>query len=252
MLRNYWLIGLRNLLRNRFYTTINILGLALGISGCILIYQFISYEKGFDKQYSENKNIIRITSEWFQNNEFLEHRAAAVPALEQIFNDNYPEVLGYARYHKDAINVVRYVAKDGSETKFEENEVYYADASFLEIFDVKFIRGSLAGALTGPNKVIITEAIAKKYFGDKDPLGQSMQFDGEFHYTCQVTGVVQDFQSNSHLAGNMIVSLQTKVNLVPFEVFNNWIWRSFYTYLVVAPQTDLAALNEKISKGVKE
>ncbi|MEP2670722.1 MAG: ABC transporter permease [Cyclobacteriaceae bacterium] len=250
MFKNYFLIGIRNLFKNRMYSLINIAGLALGIAGAIVIYQFIITEKTYDTQFSDSSNIVRITSEWYQDNEFLEHRAAAVPALEQIFDASYPEVKNYTRYHKGSPNVVRFTTSNNDEIKFEENEIYYADPSFLDIFDIDFIAGNPANALQGPNKVVITEGIASKYFGGANPIGQTLKFDGEFDFSCQVSGVVKDFDRNSHLAGNMIISLETKANLVPFEIYENWIWRSFYTYLVIDPSTDLKEFESKINEGV--
>jgi len=250
MFKNYFLIGIRNLFKNKVYSFINIAGLALGIAGAILIYQYIVTEKAYDTQFPDYKNIVRVSSEWYQDNEFLEHRAAAVPALEQIFDDSYPEVKNYARYHRGSPNVVRFTNANNDEIKFEENEIYYADPSFLEIFNIQFIAGNPANALQGPNKAVITEAIASKYFGDANPIGQTLKFDGEFDFSCQVSGVVKDFERNSHLAGNMIISLETKVNLVPFEIYDNWIWRSFYTYLIIDPSVDLKEFESKINAGV--
>lgn len=252
MLKNYFLIGIRNLLKNRSYSIINILGLALGLSGAILIYQYITFERAFDRQFTKHDQIVRVTSEWFQDNEFLEHRAAAVPALEQIFDSSFPEVLEFTRYHKGAPNVVRFISDDNKETKFEETNIYYADPGFLSIFEIEFVAGNPSTSLIGPNKVIVTEDIARKYFGDDNPIGKTLKFDGEFDFSCQVTGVIKEIDQNSHLAGNMIISLDTKVNLVPFEIYDNWIWRSFYTYLVVDPQTDISELETEINSRVKQ
>ncbi|MEL7123872.1 MAG: ABC transporter permease, partial [Bacteroidota bacterium] len=187
-----------------------------------------------------------------QEGKFLEHRAAAVPAMQQMFQSSFPEVINYARYHKAATSIVRYVA-DNSELKFEENEIYFADSEFLDIFDVNLTKGNVSSALNAPNKVIISESMANKYFGDVNPIGKRLLFNGSYAFECEVSGVMSDFKVNTHLAGDFIISLSTKVNLVPmFNIPDNWIWRSFYTYIVVKDLKNVSDLEEKINNSVSQ
>ncbi|MEZ4972663.1 MAG: ABC transporter permease [Cyclobacteriaceae bacterium] len=249
MLKNYFIVAFRALSRNKGYAMINILGLAMALAGTLLIYQYIITERAYDAHLDEN--LVRVTSEWHQDGQFLEHRAAAVPALEQLFKTDYPEVEGYTRYHKGSPNIVRYIDGDDREVKFEETNIYYADPSFVSLFGIEFIEGNEDRSLIGPNHVIITEETAKKFFGSTSPIGKTLKFNGEFDFSCEVTGVIKDIDKGSHLAGDFIISLETKVAMVPFEVYDNWIWRSFYTYLKLAPGTQLQAFEEKMNEGVK-
>ena len=250
MFRNHLVFALRSMKKHLSYTLINLTGLTIGIACVIFIAQFLVFESSYDQAYKQSENIVRVNSEWHQNGQFLEHRAAAVPGMHQILKGGYPEVLEYARYHKGSTNVVRYREQNEFESKFEEKEVYYADPEFFNVFDLEFTAGR--PFQDEPNQMVISRKIARKYFGDQNAMGKVLSFDGEFSFSAQVVGVFEGFPLNSHLKGDFILSLKTKENLVAFNIPDNWIWRSFYTYLVLAPGTDIKQLEEQINQYVAE
>ena len=248
MFKSHLLFAFRVMRKHRFYSVVNLLGLAVGIAGTILIAQFLLFEFSFDRQYPKSKQIARISSEWHQHGAFLEHRAAAVPALVQLFDENYPEVLRFARYHKGSTNIVRYHGSGTEPIGFEEDEVFYADPSFFEIFDIPFTSGSLTSE--APFQVAISASTASKYFGSSSAIGQSLLFDGEFSFEAEVVAVFEDFQKNTHLSGDFILTLKTKERLVAFNIPDNWIWRSFYTYVYLGPDANLPGIENRINDYV--
>ena len=250
MFRNHLVFALRSMKKHSSYSVINLIGLTIGIACVIFIAQFLVFESSYDKSFEQSENIVRVNSEWHQNGQFLEHRAATVPGMHQILKGGYPEILTYARYHKGSTNVVRYRDQNAFESKFEEKEVYYADPDFFNVFDLEFTAGQ--PFQDEPNQMVISKRIARKYFGDENAMGKVLSFDGEFSFSAQVVGVFDGFPSNSHLKGDFILSLKTKESLVAFNIPDNWIWRSFYTYLVLTPDADVERLEEQINQYVAE
>ncbi|MEO1256023.1 MAG: ABC transporter permease, partial [Bacteroidota bacterium] len=107
--------------------------------------------------------------------------------------------------------------------------MFYADPAFAQVFDLSFNAGKMFD--DEPNKLIISSSTAERFFSDKEAIGRLLLFDGEFSFQAEVVGVFEDFPENTHLKGDFILSLATKEKLVPFDIADNWIWRSFYTYL---------------------
>lgn len=253
MFRNYIKTALRSLLKGRLYSFVNLFGLSLGIAGALYCFSYVSFHQSFDSDFADSNRTYRITTEWFQEGEFLEHRAAAVPALYQVLDESFANIQKYARYHKGAINVVRTYDEVQNELRFEENNIFYADSSFLDIFDLEFVFGDPKTALNAPNKIVLSESTARKYFKGENPLGKVMYFNGEFEFNCLVSGVIKDLPEKSHLDGEMIISLSTKTKLVPvFNIPDNWIWRSFYTYTVFDSPIDIVEAEQKLNRAINE
>ncbi len=201
MILNYLLIALRNAWRNKIYFLINLLGLCIGIASSIIILLFVLDELSYDRHNEHFDEIYRLTIRGkIQGNE-LEAALSNAPMGATLKTD-YPEVEESTRlYTFDGDPVVRY----GDKVFIEEN-FYYADSTFFNVFTAPVVSGDPAGMLNRPNTIVLTEEIARKYFGKEDPVGK-MLFIGESESQYEISGVVKGFPENSHFRFNILGSM---------------------------------------------
>jgi putative ABC transport system permease protein len=222
MLKSYFKIALRNLVRFKAYSTINITGLAIGMACCILILLYVFDELSYDRFNENSDRIYRITIDGTlgEKNTF---RAAVSPApMRNTFLQEYPEVEAVTRFKSFGFPVMRYGDKVFSEEKF-----FWVDSTFFDVFTVEFVRGDPKTALTQPESVVLTEKMAKKYFGDEDPVGKLINSDNERDY--KITGVVKEFPVNSHLHFDFLASIST----YSFVEEQGWLDNDYYTYILL-------------------
>ncbi len=223
MVKNYLLIAVRNAWRNKGYTLINLLGLAIGIASSIIILLFVLDELSYDRHNEQFKDIYRICIRGkIQGNE-LEAALSNAPMGATLRSD-YPEVLESARlYTFDGDPIVKY-----EDNVFIEENFYYVDSSFFDVFTAPAIYGDPDRMLNRPNTVVLTEETAHKYFGNEDPVGKMLKVgQGEENY--EVTGVVRGFPDNTHFQFNMLGSM-TSVYLADVT---RWLGNNNYTYIVL-------------------
>lgn len=244
MLKNYLTIALRNLLRHKLFSFINILGLAIGMAACLLIMQYVSFELSYDSFHKNKDRIFRIPVDFYLANgqhDYIE--PAGPPALGPALKQDFPEVADYVRLHwlYDG-NILSYKNK-----RFVEGRIYHAEPSFLSIFSYPLIKGDARTALNEPNNILLTQSTARKYFGDEEPVGKMIQFNGK--QNLMVTGVLQDLPANSHLQLNALISFATYVQQEKDNLNsngNNWGWFNFFTYILLKPNTDADAFASKL------
>ncbi len=221
MISNYLKIALRNLSRFKTYSAINITGLAVGMACCILIMLYVFDELSYDRFNSKSDRIYRITVNGsLGDNDFI--AAVTPPPLRKVLLQDYPEVESVTRFRSFGYPVLRYGDKVFSEEKF-----FWVDSSFFDVFTVEFLKGDPKTALTQPESVVITERMAKKYFGNEDPIGKLINSDNRRDY--KITGVVKEFPENSHLHFDFLASIYS----YPFIEQQGWLNNSFHTYLVL-------------------
>ena len=221
--------------RGRRYTAINVLGLAIGIACCLLIAQFVHHEWRYDRFHENRDQIYRLAQEMRLGTTQRIALTAAQngPALaEQI-----PEVTDYVRMARRVTTV-----RPGADV-FAEQRLLLADASFFSVFSFPLLRGTAADA---PHTVVLTESAARRYFGDADPLGQPLPVDFGETTDFEVTGVMADPPPHSHLQFDAVLSFATLAN---GGTFPNG--RQFWTYLLLTPEADPAAMPEQLTRFVE-
>ncbi|MBL7857411.1 MAG: ABC transporter permease [Cyclobacteriaceae bacterium] len=234
MLRNFITIALRNFLKFRFYTLINILGLTIGITVCLIILLFIRFELSYDRYNANADRIVRI--DWdLKMGETRTYNAAVTPPMAEVFVRDLPEVEAAARF--------RYMGSFQFKRDVEntvEWRVVYADNDVFKIFTIPFIQGNPATALKEPNSMVITEQCAAQFFPNENALGKTLMKDNETLYT--ITGVVNDIPENSHFHYRMFLSMEG----LDESKNGNWIGGPFNTYLLLRPEADPTALEAKL------
>lgn len=250
MIQNYAKSAIRNLQKRPGYTFLNIFGLALGMTGCLLILQYVSYERGYDRFHKNSSDIFRLRLDAWQAGDLSWQSATVFPAFAPTMKRELPEVVDACRLH-DAEFILN---NPKTNLKFSEKKGYYADPPFLKMFSIDLISGNRETALEGPDKILLSETMAKKYFGRIDVFGEHLTVkDPNMLQTYEVTGVFKDYPKNSHLIIDYLVSyatLQKFINYAWQDTTNatetSWGWYDFYTYLQLKPGTDLAAFKAKL------
>jgi len=240
MIKNYFKIALRNLLKYKAYSFINIMGLAIGIASCILILLFVQDELSYDRYNEKSDRIYRIALIGALGNTQFNGATTAPPLAEALLR-RFPEVEAAARFRSYGFPVIRYQDK-----VFSEEEFYWADSTFFDVFTVEFIRGDKYSALKEVNTVIITESMANKYFGSEDPVGKVINSDNRRDY--KVTGVIKDFPVNSHFHFDFIAALSS----YPDSRSDQWLNNNFYTYIVLKEGTDHKIFENKLQPFIRE
>lgn len=241
MLRNYIKIALRNIGRQKFFAFINITGLAVGICCCLLILSYVAEELSYDNFHPDVENTYRVALDRkFPDNQFIYARSPT--PMGRTLTTDLPKVKGYTRIFNN-FGSLSFQIED---RYFDERNVLAVDSTFFDFFQVDFVTGDKETALDLPNSLIITEAMATKYFGNADPLGKQLTIQnvGEM----LVRGVVKPMPSNTHFHFDFLFTLSTIPNL-----YRNNFWGSYtaYNYIRLEPGTAPELIEPELRKVIK-
>lgn len=252
MFRNHLTIAFRNLFKRKGYTLLNMLGLAIGISCCLLIFQYVSYERNYDSFQNQSKQIFRIRLDEYKQGNLEWRSATSYPGIPPGLKRDYPEVENYCRL----IDWNGILANPRTNIKFNETKGYYADPSALNMLAVHLVKGSTAKALAVPNQIVISETMAKKYFGDDNAVGKQLQVrsgNAPANLSYLVTGVFKDYPNNSHLIINYLVSWATLEEEMRIRgdtsnaVNTSFGWYDFYSYIQLKKGTNAETFQPKLT-----
>lgn len=207
MFRNHLFVALRNFQKRKSFTFINILGLTVGMTVCLLILTYARYEMSYDSFHSRADDIYRVTVDIYNGNDFQVADAQCYPAAGKLAKEEFSEIEDYAMTR----HFGRLLLKNGDKA-FNEDRVYWATPSWLKIFDWQMIAGDVESALNDPDALVLTESAAKKYFGDENPIGKFLTVvPGGQEVSMVVRGVVKDVPNNTHLKFDILVSYESAV-----------------------------------------
>jgi len=234
MFKNYLKTAFRNLKRNKLYSSINVFGLAIGLASCLLIGVFIMNELSYDKFNVNANRIVRATMEYSKAGTVSKTALTGTKPGPQ-FTRTFPVIENYVRTF-----IGHRVIKSGSKS-FDEPRVLYADTSFFKIFSFKIIEGNPATALDAPDKIVITQSTAKKYFGNENALGKTLTSNGK---DFSVSAVCEDAPQNSQIKFDFVTQFSNIGNGVKDE---QWWTANWITYFLLHDQKDIAPLQKQIS-----
>lgn len=249
MFKNYLKVAVRSLIRHKFYSIINISGLAIGIMACLLILLFVQDELSYDKFYDQSDQIYRVT-QVLPMGAKVSHTATAPWPLTQTLLTDFPEILAGAKIHRPSswgnVPVIKY-----EDQSYLEEDWIFADASILDIFNFNFTKGAPERALKSPLHVVITESTARKYFGNDDPIGKTLNYNNNRDW--EVAAVIEDVPQNSHLKFDFIASFegmrQMWNNWPGFD--NNWRWVAAWSYLLLPDDATAERMQEQLPAFVE-
>ena len=236
MIKNFFKITFRNLWRHKGFSIINILGLAVGMAACFLIFLYVSFEKSYDSFHSKSANIYRLVTDVKTPSETIHAGITSWPMGPNIKAD-FPEVEAATRVQRTGMLITK------ADKKFQEENVLYADSTFFRLFDFNLIKGNSQTVLKDPLSVVLTKSAAKKYFGEADPVGETLSLYD--YYPAKITGVIEDLPQNSHIKADLVVSMSTLTQTINPGVDEQWSNFDATTYLLLRPGTNAALLQKK-------
>jgi len=232
MLKNLLKTALRHIRKHSGYSILNILGLTLGITSALFLIIYVSDELSYDRYHENADRIYRVSAKITETDDQFTWNVAQIPMGPQVVQD-YPEVQSFVRF----INMPRALYKFEDKEYIEEN-FFYTDSTLFDIFTYKVLKGEVRSAVKDPGKIVLTETVAARYFGDTDPIGKTLTAGNS---TFEVTGIIEDVPFNSHFRFDAISAR----NNLPKQL-GNWGNFGVFTYLLLPHGLDVEAFEAKI------
>lgn len=250
MLKNFFKTAFRNIVKNKAYSFINYIGLTCGLALALLILAYVRNEMSYD-QFHEKANRLYRFGYTVSNGMKI---AATPPPIAPALKNYYPEVEEVARVYGRNVSI----SIPGSTTAFEESNVLFADSAVTKMFSFQFLNGNPKRALHDKFTVLLNEKMATKYFGDKNPVGESVIFSGRQSF--KVIGVVKDFPENSHIRFNMLVPYDDMFDLedekteqvLRANLAMNFVISHSYTYVLLKEGSSSENINATMGDFLKK
>lgn len=254
MIRNLLTTAWRSLLKNKFFSLLNTIGLAVGMAVFLLIAQYVHFERSYEDFIPGAENIYRVKLESYLNNQLVMSSAENYPGVGPALKAEFAEVTGYARlYNMGYKNNIIITNEDArpSPIAFKHRRFLYADSSFLPMMGYVMVAGDAKTALAHPFNAVISEKYARMYFGNEDPIGKSLRLqDDDFvNELVKVTGVFKDLPANTHLKFDVLFSYKSLFPRGDWAVErydHGWKRKDMYTFITLSPQTDVKAFEAKL------
>jgi len=238
MFKNYLKVGIRNLWKNKSFSAINIIGLAIGLATCLLIVLFVQDELGYDRYNKNADRIYRVDGNIrFGGTDFI--TAVTPDPMGPTLVKDYPQVETQVRFR----DYGGFLVKKGNEN-IQQNRVIYADPTLFDVFTLPMLEGDAKTALTNPFSMVITKSTAQKYFNRTDVIGQSLIVNDTGHY--KITGVIEDMPSQSHFHYDFFASLAESNE----SKKNNWLSNNFNTYILLKPGVNPNTVESKFREVI--
>jgi putative ABC transport system permease protein len=251
MLKNYLAVAIRNLRRRKGHSFINIAGLTVGLACCLLIFQHVSFEYSFDRFHENEPELHRVIMALGQDGDEKQEATYTPLILGSTLAETVPEVVRYTRVHPMYQPAMVSSPADPGRV-FEEDEAFYVDRAFLEMFSFPLVSGDSREALQ-PWSVLITQGMAHKYFGDQNPIGEVLDIRGHVDGEYRVAGILEDVPDNSHLRFEMLLPVEDVVREGQYAAdADGWSSNNFITYVQLSPGADLAAVDRKMTAVFEE
>lgn len=251
MLKIYLTIAWRTLLKHKAISLIMIFGLSLSMAAFMLITRYVFDELSYDEFHQNADRIYRIQLNDYKNKILTNSSALGYYAEGVAIKESVPDVEDFVRLHR-ADGMLSHRKPNGELVSFQEKNGFYADASFFKIFSFPLIKGSANQVLQSPESVVVSASMARKYFGNENPIGKILQLQSEWQGgNYLVSGVFADVPANSHFHFDFIFSIQ---NLIKNEQFANggWYWANFYTYLLLKPEAKAKSVENLLPSVIEK
>jgi len=241
MLRNYLKLAYRNIIRHKRYAFLNITGLAVGLSACLLMASYVIHELSFETMHPSRDRIYRVNGRIPMGGRTLLNAVVGAP-FGPTLEESLPEI-------EESIRILRrrHVPVRVEDRDFKENKMFFAEQEILGVFSIPLLHGNLITALEAPFTVIIDETLAQKYFGDRDPMGKSIRLTLDKTYAFQVTGIMRNMPSNTVIRIPMIASFSTLLQ-THREAITHWdSWGNITTFIRLQKGVDHKTMDGKIT-----
>lgn len=248
MFKNYLTITYRNLVKHPFYSFINTIGLAIGMAAGFMILQHVYFEFSYDQFFENKENIYRVQTDRYNKGELSTQWAAGTAGAGYYMKEDIPEVVDFVILKKSGAQISK------GDRYFELEHPYYAGSNFFEVFSIPLIHGVDSLVLKEPFSVVLSESVAQRIFGDKNPVGERITMNDDTDFL--VTGVYEDLPEKSHMAFELLYSFETYVQFTSERSRIAWNWDGFLNYVVLqdgtAPSVVAAKIDDMIDTRIGE
>lgn len=246
MLKNYFKIAWRNAIRNKTQSLINLLGLTIGLTCVVLIALFIRSELQYDRQFSDADRIFRVNMNGKMGEEAF-YAGYTPPPAGKALMDNFPEIESYTRIYRSGAKVIRASTTSSQQKIFTENQILSVDSNFLQLLDYPLSQGDRNSCLINSHSIVISNTMAQKYFGKNNPIGKTLEIEGD-NNPYLVTAVVAESKTPTSLRFDFLIPISNEKDVTYFDW--SWVWLNVATYVKFSPHVphDIAAIQRLESK----
>jgi putative ABC transport system permease protein len=245
LLSTYFTLACRNFSKHKVFSFINVLGLAVAVTAFFFIIQYVAFETSFDRYHANHDRIYRVALEQYENNTLKNASAKSYPGIYRFLNESIPEVETATRFIKTPANT-GFLFGRNNKIFNESGGFINADTNFFKVFPTILVRGNVHTALKNPNSIVISESVAKKIFGEEDPLGQRLDPIEDRSGTASiVTGILRDIPPNTHFHANFVAKLE---DVWPEIIENDWAPTLIFNYALLKEKTDPSVVSSKLNK----
>ncbi len=249
MIGNYLKTATRNLYKRKFYATLNIAGLAIGMAVCLLLFQYVAFETSYDAFHDNHDTLYRFTytslqSDGDESSEPYSWFGLKAPVLEAV-----PEVQAVVRTHPNySPAIIARTDDTGARKAVREagENLLYTDPEFLQTFSLAWLHGDETTALTEPGTMVLSASAAERYFDTTDVLGQTLDVRGQENVVYTIVGVFEDVPANSHFTFDFLMTLENVLQGSQYREASGWGWTNFVNYIQLRPDADPAAVEAKL------
>jgi putative ABC transport system permease protein len=242
MLRNNLKMMLRNMRKHLTHSVINIAGLSIGLSCFIVIALYVRHELSYDKMFRDSKSIYRITASSVVGGT-TNHIPTSYPAFAPVMAGRFPSISKYTRIYNFKYSRLEPTVSYGDKVHYEQ-KVIFGDSAFFDLFNFEFAAGDPTKALANMNSVVVTESVAKKYFGDEQALGKILRFNGRTDL--EITGVLKDLPSNTHIQFDFLIPMST-LTAGGSKMLESWNIDWFWTYMTINDPAQVAVIEKGLN-----
>ena len=251
MLKHFLLIARRNLLKRKLYSFINITGLTISMACCVFIALYVQHELSFDRYNKKHEHIYRVL-QTFKSVEKGQKITSPLPEDFQVWGcapvgpalaADFPQIKEVVQFMSPVSLLLEYGDK-----RLQQENLVGIDSTAFKVFSWKLLQGDPKTALVAPNSIVLTQKVAEIFFGHDNAVGKTLRVDNGFNFT--VTGVVADVPPNSQISFNGLISMSTFRNFRE-DIFHQWGYVDFYTYLLLNDKADIASMKAHISEFLK-
>lgn len=251
MFNHFLKVLFRNTTKNKVYSALHVAGLTLGMTAFTLISLYVWNERSYDDFHSKKTQIFRVRQDRYTGGELTRQWTAGAWSIGIDLKNNFPEVVRFVNVNKNGLQSA--VLANG-ETFFKEERLFYTSEDFFKIFSYPLIKGVDSLVLRKPFTMVVSQSLAKRYFGDDDPIGKSLKCNGNVEY--EITGLFKNVPENTHLKFDALFSFESLLKIIGPEetqdLMTNWGWSGNYCYIELSPSASVKALESKISALVEK
>ena len=237
MFQNYLTSLWRYISKNKVFTFINVAGLAIGMLACMLIAQFVLHELSYDSFLDKKNRIFRLQLDRYDKGELSTRWASGAAGVGPDLKANFPEVKNYVRLTKQSATL------STGDIFFKEDNLYFGSEDFFKVFSIKLVEGVDSIVLKDPFKIVVSQSLAKKYFGNENPVGKFLKTNGKAEY--QISGIFEDLPVNTHMKIDALGSF-TSLQKLWNDPVTSWNWDGFMTYILLDDKTDAKVFEAKL------